>query len=188
MNKGGVNALCRSTGDRTGEAAAETELPRAPSAKKGLKPFFLRCTMRAHTLEGRSAVPRKRTPAKKPSRTKKKTTDASICTTCIPARCCMYFSTEIDPPRGAKDFDDMLWMIAHRDVEIYTKRRRWYLMVKTPCRFYDPARGCLIYPSRPRICRAHHPSECEYHEDYEFDLHFHSYEELERHFRLRHPK
>jgi len=133
-------------------------------------------------------VPTKRAAAKKPPRNGKKAKDSSLCKECVPARCCMYFSTEIDAPHSPKDYDDILWMLAHRDVEIYTKRRRWYVMVKTPCRFLDPARGCLIYPSRPRICRAHHPAECEFHEDYDFDLHFHSYEELERYFRLRHPK
>jgi Fe-S-cluster containining protein len=92
----------------------------------------------------------------------------------------MYFSTEIDRPLNARDFDDILWMIAHRDVEIYTKRKRWYVMVKTPCRFYDPVRGCIIYPSRPRICREHRPAGCEFDEEYDFDLHFRSYEELER--------
>ncbi len=132
-------------------------------------------------------MPTKRA-AKKPPRNGKKAKDSSLCKECVPARCCMYFSTEIDAPHSPKDYDDILWMLAHRDVEIYTKRRRWYVMVKTPCRFLDPARGCLIYPSRPRICRAHHPAECEFHEDYDFDLHFHSYEELERYFRLRHPK
>jgi hypothetical protein len=95
----------------------------------------------------------------------------------------MYFSTEIDAPESMKDFDDILWMIAHRDVEIYTKRGRWYLMVKNPCRFYDPSRGCLIYPSRPRICRQHNTVDCEFDEDYAFDRHFRSYEELERYIR-----
>jgi Fe-S-cluster containining protein len=99
----------------------------------------------------------------------------------------MYFSSEIDAPESEKDFDDILWMLAHRDVEIYTKRKRWYLMVRTPCRFYDPARGCLIYPSRPRICRRHQQSECEFHESYDFDLNFRSYEELLRYFRKRFP-
>ena len=131
-------------------------------------------------------MPTKRAPAGTPPR--KRTKDSTLCKACIPARCCMYFSTEIEAPESARDFDDVLWMIAHRDVEIYTKRRRWYLMVRTPCRFYDPARGCLIYPSRPRICRRHQASECEFHDEYEFDLHFHSYEELERYVRLRHPK
>ena len=57
---------------------------------------------------------------------------------------------EVDAPETKRDFNDFLWMIAHRDVEIYTRRRRWYLMIRTPCRFYDPTRGCIIYPARPR--------------------------------------
>ena len=113
---------------------------------------------------------------------------AALCAECIPAKCCMYFSIEIDVPKNIKDFDDILWMIAHRDVEIYTKRRRWYLMVKNPCRFYDPSRGCLIYPSRPRICRQHRTDGCEFDEDYAFDKHFRSYEELERYIRKSAPK
>jgi Fe-S-cluster containining protein len=105
------------------------------------------------------------------------------CRECIPAKCCMYLSVEVDAPETKRDFDDLLWMIAHRDVEIYTRRRRWYLMVKNPCRFYDPRHGCTIYPVRPRICRQHHPDECEFDEGYDFDLHFRSYEELDRHIR-----
>jgi uncharacterized protein len=119
--------------------------------------------------------------------TKTKTADAVDCAVCVPAKCCMYFSTEIDAPDSARDFDDILWMIAHRDVEVYTKRRRWYLMVRTPCRFYEPTRGCLIYPVRPRICRQHQTTSCEYGDDYEFDRHFRSYEELERYYRKRFP-
>ena len=132
----------------------------------------------------------KRTAAKKAVHRKKRTgpKETDACAKCIPAKCCMYFSTEIDAPESERDFDDILWIIAHRDVEIYTKRKRWYLMVKTPCRFYDPSRGCLIYPSRPRICRAHRTAECEFDEEYEFDLHFHSYEDLERFVRKHPPK
>jgi Fe-S-cluster containining protein len=135
-------------------------------------------------------VPGKKKAARSAANAKKKQEAAgsALCTECIPAKCCMYFSTEIDVPQSTKDFDDILWMIAHRDVEIYTKRRRWYLMVRTPCRFYDPSRGCLIYPSRPRICRQHHTDGCEFDDDYAFDRHFRSYEELERYARRRLPK
>jgi Fe-S-cluster containining protein len=92
----------------------------------------------------------------------------------------MYYSVEIDEPENAKDYDDLLWIIAHRDAEIYVMDDRWYLLVHAPCRFYDPFKGCLIYPKRPRICRKHTWEECEFEDDYDFDLHFHNYEELER--------
>ncbi len=92
----------------------------------------------------------------------------------------MYFSVEIDEPEYMDDWNDMLWIMAHRDAQIYMNDDKWYVLVNNPCRFYDPARGCLIYPKRPRICREHTWKDCEYKEDYNFDLHFHSYEELER--------
>lgn len=104
----------------------------------------------------------------------------SPCDDCIPAKCCMYYSVEMDEPENAKDYDDLLWIIAHRDTEIYATDDRWYLLVHSPCRFYDPEKRCLIYPKRPRICRQHTKAECEFEDDYDFDLHFHNYEELER--------
>jgi hypothetical protein len=45
----------------------------------------------------------------------------------------MYLSVEIDEPEDAKDYDDLLWLIAHRDVEIYMDDDRWYVMVQNPC-------------------------------------------------------
>ncbi len=105
------------------------------------------------------------------------------CDKCIPAKCCMYFSIEIDEPEDSDDYDDLLWIIAHKDVEIYINDGDWFLMVQTPCRFYDPVKGCLIYPKRPRICRQHRLEECEFDEDYGFDEHFHNYEELDRYIR-----
>ena len=161
-----------------------------PFVKNGLMARRDPCTMIPRKFRERNAVTRKQTAAKKTAGVKKKakTGDSAFCAECIPAKCCMYFSTEIDAPESVRDFDDILWMIAHRDVEIYTKRKRWYMMVRTPCRFYDPTRGCLIYPSRPRICRQHHTDGCEFDEEYAFDLHFRSYEELERYVRKRFPK
>jgi len=107
----------------------------------------------------------------------------NLCKDCIPAKCCMYFSVEIDEPEYMDDWNDMLWIMAHREVQIYMNDDKWYVLVNNPCRFYDPSRGCLIYPKRPRICREHTWKDCEYKEDYNFDLHFHSYEELERYIR-----
>ena len=111
---------------------------------------------------------------------KKKSQKKNPCEKCIPAKCCMYFSIEIDEPEDEGDYDDLLWIIAHKDVEIYVNDEKWYMMVLTPCRFYDPVKGCLIYPRRPRICREHRLEECEFDEDYGFDEHFHSFEELDR--------
>ncbi|MBN1163947.1 MAG: YkgJ family cysteine cluster protein [Candidatus Krumholzibacteriota bacterium] len=123
------------------------------------------------------AYNRKKKLEKKPTRPKNR------CDDCIPAKCCMYFSVEIDEPENRKDWDDMLWILAHRDVQIYMNDDRWYVLVMNECRFYTPDRGCLIYPKRPLICRAHTWKDCEFKDDYNFDLHFHNYEELERYLR-----
>jgi Fe-S-cluster containining protein len=105
------------------------------------------------------------------------------CDDCIPAKCCMYFSVEIDEPEDMDDWNDMLWILAHRDAEIYMDDDRWYVLVKNPCRFYDPVKKCLIYTRRPRICRSHTWEDCEFRDEYNFDLHFHSYEEMDRYIR-----
>jgi Fe-S-cluster containining protein len=105
------------------------------------------------------------------------------CDDCIPAKCCMYFSVEIDEPEDMDDWNDMLWILAHRDAEIYMDDDRWYVLVKNPCRFYDPIKKCLIYTNRPRICQGHTWDDCEFKDEYNFDLHFHSYEEMERYIR-----
>ena len=107
----------------------------------------------------------------------------NLCEDCIPAKCCMYFSVEIDEPEDMDDWSDMLWILAHRDTQIYMDDDRWYVLVQNPCRFYDPVKKCLIYTRRPRICQEHTWDDCEFRDDYNFDLHFHSYEEMERYIR-----
>ena len=121
--------------------------------------------------------------SKNKSTGKKKKVVELPCSKCIPAKCCMYYSIEIDEPESMEDYDDLLWIIAHRDTEIYVDEGRWFVMVRNPCRFYDPVKGCLIYPKRPRICREHTIEECEYFSAYDFELHFHTYEDLERYIR-----
>jgi Fe-S-cluster containining protein len=117
---------------------------------------------------------------RKKTRKPKKKIEHDLCKECIPAKCCMYLSIEIDEPETIKDYDDLLWIIAHRGVEIYMDDDRWYVMVQNHCRFYDPEKRCLIYTKRPRICREHTWKECEFKDDYDFKLYFHNYEELER--------
>lgn len=103
------------------------------------------------------------------------------CARCLPAKCCLYFSLEIDRPRTKRDYDDLLWFLAHEDVSIYLWKRKWYLMVHNRCRFLDGDTNlCRIYETRPKMCREHSPDECEFDSDYDFDEHFKSYRELRR--------
>jgi hypothetical protein len=103
------------------------------------------------------------------------------CAQCVPAKCCRYFSLEIDRPKTRRDFDDLLWMLAHRQVSVYVEKKKWYLMVHTLCRFLDTDTNfCTIYDKRPQMCREHPWQDCEWHGPYGFDEHFMSYEALER--------
>ena len=121
---------------------------------------------------------------RKSKRNKKKKMEKefdSQCSRCIPAKCCQYFSLEIDTPTSKTDYDDLLWFLAHKDVSIYTQSKSWYLMLHNRCTFLDKKSNlCKIYDKRPRICREHTTDECEYEEDWDFDKHFKSYDELER--------
>ena len=71
------------------------------------------------------------------SKTKKrkkkgKKSETNLCEDCIPAKCCMYFSIEIYEPEDKTDYDDLLWIIAPRDTEIYINDDLFYLLVKSP--------------------------------------------------------
>jgi Fe-S-cluster containining protein len=103
------------------------------------------------------------------------------CSRCLPAKCCLYFSLEIDRPRSKRDYDDLLWFLAHDDVSIYIWKKDWYLMVHNRCKFLDVKTNlCSAYEYRPRMCREHTTDDCEFDSDYDFDEHFKSYEDLKR--------
>lgn len=103
------------------------------------------------------------------------------CSRCRPAKCCMYFSLEIDPPENKRDYDDFLWFLAHENISIYLWNDSWYLMIHNRCTFLDAASNrCSIYDTRPKMCREHLTKDCEFDSDYEFDEHFTSYDDLKR--------
>ena len=101
------------------------------------------------------------------------------CKKCLPAKCCTYFALEVDEPESRKDYDAMLWQIAHKGVSFYIYRKRWHIMMETVCNFLMADNKCGIYDTRPYICKEHSIETCEYTgEDYGFTEHFKSYEEL----------
>jgi hypothetical protein len=103
------------------------------------------------------------------------------CKKCLPAKCCTYFSLEVDEPEDRKDFEAMLWQIAHRGVSFYIYRKAWYIMVDSIFTFLTPDNKCAIYETRPYICKEHSIDSCEYTEvdgEYGFTEHFKSYDEL----------
>ncbi len=101
------------------------------------------------------------------------------CKKCLPAKCCTYFAFGIDEPETRKDYEALLWQIAHEGVSFYIYRNAWYFMMDSVCKFLTPDNKCGIYETRPYICKEHSIDSCEYvGEDYGFTEHFKSYEEL----------
>lgn len=105
--------------------------------------------------------------------------DDSQCSKCLPSKCCTYFALAVDNPESRKDFEAMLWQVAHEKVSFYIQKNQWYMMVHNRCRFLTSANQCAIYETRPYICREHSTKDCEYTSDeYGFSEHFRSYDEL----------
>ncbi len=85
----------------------------------------------------------------------------SPCTTCT-AKCCGYFVIEIDTPRSKREFENLKWILAHKDVEIYVEKKIWHMEVKNKCKYIDKDHKCGIYEERPLVCREHDVSDCEH--------------------------
>ncbi|MBI4383869.1 MAG: YkgJ family cysteine cluster protein [Nitrospinae bacterium] len=110
---------------------------------------------------------------------KNKRNNSSQCAKCLPAKCCLYFAFEIDNPETRKDYESLLWKIAHDKVSLYIYRKKWHIMVHTRCHFLTADNKCGIYEQRPYLCREHSAEDCEYtSDDYGFSEHFRSYDEL----------
>ena len=92
---------------------------------------------------------------------KTKLTHVKECQTCG-AKCCRYVAIEIDQPDTARDFHDIRWYLCHKDVWVFVDHDdSWYVQFNTPCEFLEKNSTCGIYDSRPAICRAHDPRDCE---------------------------
>lgn len=109
------------------------------------------------------------------------------------ARCCRYFALELDTPRNKDDFENIRWYLAHRGAEVFVERRKWFLEVKTRCRYLTKDHRCKIYEKRPQVCRDYDRKTCEFTPfDFEHDLVFKNLRDfdkyLDKRFRRRKKK
>jgi uncharacterized protein len=102
----------------------------------------------------------------------------SLCDHCV-AKCCRYFALPLDTPKRRKDFDTLRWFLLHEHTSIFVEKKTWYLQVHTSCRQLQDDNRCGIYETRPRICREHSTADCEYDDDWTYDLFFEAPEQLE---------
>ncbi len=112
------------------------------------------------------------------------------CSFCPGSKCCNYITQAIDTPRSIADFDQLLWQLAHENVQVYKDEDGWFLVALNRCRFLQAHGRCSIYESRPQLCRDYSNDYCEYDAPPEegFDLYFQTYEELDAYCRKRYKK
>ena len=101
------------------------------------------------------------------------------------ALCCRYIMVKVDPPRRRCDRDEHRWFLMHRGVELRIDRRRWYMLIRVPCRNLRRDGRCRIYADRPDVCREHDPRECEFHGDESGSIIFRTVEEYDRYLERR---
>jgi Fe-S-cluster containining protein len=106
------------------------------------------------------------------------------------AQCCRYIATQIDDPTAFKDYENIFWYLAHRDVSVYIDHEGdWYLEFRTLCRHLTPSATCEIYAERPLICEDYSFEECEVTtREPGYRTRFESHEQLLDWLRERRPK
>ncbi len=86
--------------------------------------------------------------------------NADLCTGCT--RCCETVSIEIDAPRSPWEYDQWIWVLHHRNLEVYVEKpERWYLHIDTRCEQLADDGRCRTYETRPVLCREYDPRSCE---------------------------
>ncbi len=88
------------------------------------------------------------------------TENADLCAGCT--RCCETVSIEVDAPRSAWEYDQWVWVLHHRSLELYLEKpERWFLHIETRCEKLNEAGRCSIHGKHPVLCREYDPRVCE---------------------------
>ncbi len=78
------------------------------------------------------------------------------------SKCCEYLAVEIDKPESKKDFDNVIWFVLHKNVQVYIGLdNHWYIEFKSKCKELNPKGWCKQYEQRPKICRKYSAKNCE---------------------------
>ena len=86
--------------------------------------------------------------------------NADLCTGC--SRCCETVSIEVDAPRSPWEYDQWVWALHHRNLELYVEKpERWFLHIETRCEQLNDEGRCRIYGEHPILCREYDPRVCE---------------------------
>ena len=83
--------------------------------------------------------------------------------TCFECRqeCCRSVIVETEPPTIWKDWDDIKWQVAHKNVNVLLDNENsWCVEFLTDCTHLADNGRCMIYDTRPDVCRNYSPFTC----------------------------
>jgi Fe-S-cluster containining protein len=110
---------------------------------------------------------------------------STLCEHCT-AACCRYLALPLDKPRSARDYDDIRWYLMHEGIIVFVEEGDWYIQFSGGCKNLADDNRCVIYRTRPRICRDYEPGECDYSPgDYGYDHLFTHPRQIEAYYRKR---
>ncbi len=102
--------------------------------------------------------------------------------TCVEcgAKCCRYFSFEIDEPDDYDEFEDIRWFLMHEGVSVHIDEGDWFISIDNRCKMLGDDNRCQAYEIRPSICRKYDAAECDHTGgDYGYDEHFKTPEQID---------
>mgnify|MGYP006306461701 CR=1 FL=1 len=103
--------------------------------------------------------------------------------------CCKSVIVEIDEPTTKRDWEDIRWKVAHKNVQVILDNEDdWCIEFVTDCDQMDEQGRCKIYEKRPDMCSSHDPDDCIVNGDGEYyKLIFKNVKEVEEYL-ARHPE
>ncbi len=84
-----------------------------------------------------------------------------LCEHCA-AACCRYLALPMDKPTNERDYDDIRWYLMHEGVTVFVEEGDWYVQYQTRCKNLGADNLCMVYETRPEICREYEPNGCDY--------------------------
>ena len=92
----------------------------------------------------------------------------------------------MDKPTSKRDYDDIRWYLMHEGVTVFVEEGDWYVQYQTRCRNLGDDYRCMIYDTRPEICREYEPGECDYTSaNYGYDQLFTHPKQVEEYYRQK---
>ena len=83
------------------------------------------------------------------------------CDMCPESDCCTELSIELAPPATFEDWEEIRWMVAHKNVLVAQQQDgSWVTVFKTPCEKLLPGGNCGVYKTRPLICQEYPIEVC----------------------------